>query len=215
MVGCRSSIPLPILGPDGAIARRLPSYEARPEQLEMAEAVARAIEARSHLMVEAGTGVGKSFAYLVPAILAAAETKQEGRRLDAHDQPPGAVAPEGLAVPPGGDAAGVHGRPGQGAVELHQPPPARGRRGAGRGDVPEARGIRPARRDPALGRPDGRRQPLRPRLPPLAGASGTPSPARTAIAWAGSARDTRIASTSRPGGGCGRPTSWSSTTPCS
>ena len=62
-----------ILGPDGAIARRLPGYEVAPEQLRMAEAVAEAIEAPAHLMVEAGTGVGKSFAYLVPAILAAAE----------------------------------------------------------------------------------------------------------------------------------------------
>src|SRR4051812_314100 len=66
--------PVPILGPGGAIARRLPSYEPRPEQVAMAEAVARAIEGPSHLMVEAGTGVGKSFAYLVPAILAAAES---------------------------------------------------------------------------------------------------------------------------------------------
>jgi ATP-dependent DNA helicase DinG len=65
--------PTPVLGPGGAIARRLPNYEARAEQLRMAEAVARAIEGRHHLMVEAGTGVGKSFAYLVPAILAAAE----------------------------------------------------------------------------------------------------------------------------------------------
>lgn len=61
---------LSILGADGAIARRLATYEARPEQLEMAEAVARAIDNRNHLMVEAGTGVGKSFAYLVPAIQA-------------------------------------------------------------------------------------------------------------------------------------------------
>src|SRR4051812_27890417 len=66
--------PLPALGSDGAIARRLPNYEPRPEQVEMAEAVARAIENKNHLMVEAGTGVGKSFAYLVPAILAAAES---------------------------------------------------------------------------------------------------------------------------------------------
>jgi ATP-dependent DNA helicase DinG len=60
-----------ILGPGGAIARRLGNYEVRPQQLDMAKAVARAIEERHHLMVEAGTGVGKSFAYLVPAILAA------------------------------------------------------------------------------------------------------------------------------------------------
>lgn len=65
--------PGPILGPDGAIARRLPHYEARPEQLRMAGAVSAAITGGQHLMVEAGTGVGKSFAYLVPAILAAAE----------------------------------------------------------------------------------------------------------------------------------------------
>ena len=66
--------PTPILGPGGAIARRLHgSYESRPEQMMMARGVARAIEEGSHLMVEAGTGVGKSFAYLVPAILAAAE----------------------------------------------------------------------------------------------------------------------------------------------
>jgi ATP-dependent DNA helicase DinG len=65
--------PVPILGPGGAVARRLAGYEPRLEQLEMAEAVAEAIVAGRHLMVEAGTGVGKSFAYLVPAILAAAE----------------------------------------------------------------------------------------------------------------------------------------------
>jgi ATP-dependent DNA helicase DinG len=64
------SIPA-ILGPDGTIARRLGNYEPRPQQLEMAEAVAAAIAERKHLMVEAGTGVGKSFAYLVPAALAA------------------------------------------------------------------------------------------------------------------------------------------------
>ena len=60
-----------ILGPDGAIARRLGNFEPRPQQLRMAEAVAAAIAERRHLMVEAGTGVGKSFAYLVPAIQAA------------------------------------------------------------------------------------------------------------------------------------------------
>lgn len=60
-----------VLGPKGYIARRLPNYEHRSEQLEMAEAVEDVIATRQHLLVEAGTGVGKSFAYLVPAILAA------------------------------------------------------------------------------------------------------------------------------------------------
>jgi len=62
-----------ILGPDGLVARRLTAYEHRPQQLEMAEAAVRAIAGSNHLIVEAGTGVGKSFAYLVPAILAATE----------------------------------------------------------------------------------------------------------------------------------------------
>ena len=61
-----------ILGPGGRIAARLPRYEHRRQQLDMAQAVERAIQARHHLVVEAGTGVGKSFAYLVPAILATA-----------------------------------------------------------------------------------------------------------------------------------------------
>jgi ATP-dependent DNA helicase DinG len=64
--------PADILGSDGRIASRLQQrYEERPEQMQMAEAVADAIRRRRHLVVEAGTGVGKSFAYLVPAILAA------------------------------------------------------------------------------------------------------------------------------------------------
>lgn len=47
-------------------------YEPRPEQGRMAQAVASSMEGRGHLLVEAGTGVGKSFAYLVPAMLRAA-----------------------------------------------------------------------------------------------------------------------------------------------
>jgi ATP-dependent DNA helicase DinG len=66
-----------ILGPGGRIAARLANYEPRGEQLAMAEAVAAAIAGRRHLVVEAGTGVGKSFAYLVPAILAAASAEQK------------------------------------------------------------------------------------------------------------------------------------------
>lgn len=70
-----------ILGPEGSIARRLQHYELRPQQLEMAEAVAAAIAGKRHLVVEAGTGVGKSFAYLAPAILAATDpdTKEPPR----------------------------------------------------------------------------------------------------------------------------------------
>lgn len=57
-----------IFGPEGPISRNLPAYEYRPQQLQMAEVVVKAIDEERHLIVEAGTGVGKSFAYLAPAI---------------------------------------------------------------------------------------------------------------------------------------------------
>ncbi len=59
-----------VLGPRGLLARRLPGFEPRREQLEMARAVARTLEQGGSLAVEAGTGVGKTLAYLVPAVLA-------------------------------------------------------------------------------------------------------------------------------------------------
>ncbi len=64
------------LGPDGPVARALDGYEHRAEQAAMAEAVDRAFRGGHHLMVEAGTGVGKSFAYLVPAIHQAARERR-------------------------------------------------------------------------------------------------------------------------------------------
>src|SRR5947209_3245482 len=57
-----------ILGPGGIISRRLPGYESRPSQVAMAETVATALEAGRHAVIEGGTGVGKSLAYLIPAI---------------------------------------------------------------------------------------------------------------------------------------------------
>ncbi|MBK8098805.1 MAG: ATP-dependent DNA helicase [Planctomycetes bacterium] len=66
------------LGADGAIARRLPDYERRPQQLQMAQAIERALQGKQHLIAEAGTGVGKSFAYLLPAVLHADTHQGEG-----------------------------------------------------------------------------------------------------------------------------------------
>ncbi len=60
-----------IFGHDGLIAKAHPEYEYRPGQIQMAEAVLRAFEQKHHLIVEAGTGTGKTLAYLVPAIAAA------------------------------------------------------------------------------------------------------------------------------------------------
>lgn len=90
----RTSEPLDvdsILGSGGRIARRLKQYEERPQQLEMARAVAAALKNRRHLVAEAGTGTGKSFAYLVPSILHAtadqAEQQHEERRSAAAKSP--------------------------------------------------------------------------------------------------------------------------------
>lgn len=65
-----------ILALGGLVSKALGGYEQRDEQLAMARAVAQAFDDRQHLLAEAGTGVGKSFAYLVPAILRACYNKQ-------------------------------------------------------------------------------------------------------------------------------------------
>lgn len=61
--------------PGGAISRSVSGYERRQQQVEMACVVQKALLSRRHLVVEAGTGVGKSFAYLVPAIERACSDK--------------------------------------------------------------------------------------------------------------------------------------------
>lgn len=61
-----------ILGPDGEMERFMPGFRFRAEQLRIAEAVCRNFENDEFLIAEAGTGVGKTFAYLVPAFLFAA-----------------------------------------------------------------------------------------------------------------------------------------------
>ena len=66
-----------IFSPGGLISQQLEGYEFREEQLQMAHEVARAFEASEHLVVEAGTGVGKSFAYLIPAISLALKAEQK------------------------------------------------------------------------------------------------------------------------------------------
>ncbi|KAB2839664.1 MAG: ATP-dependent DNA helicase, partial [Burkholderiales bacterium] len=58
-----------VFGPQGVLAQKVPGYRFRQQQLDMAQAVARAVEERGQLLAEAGTGTGKTFAYLVPALL--------------------------------------------------------------------------------------------------------------------------------------------------
>lgn len=66
-----------IFSPGGLISQHLEGYELRQEQLQMAHEVARALIDTEHLIVEAGTGVGKSFAYLIPAISLALKAEQK------------------------------------------------------------------------------------------------------------------------------------------
>ncbi|MDQ3180210.1 MAG: DEAD/DEAH box helicase [Acidobacteriota bacterium] len=65
-----------IFGKNGLIAKHHKEYEYRAGQIQMAEAVLRAFEQKKHLIVEAGTGTGKTLAYLVPAIAAALGKKK-------------------------------------------------------------------------------------------------------------------------------------------
>lgn len=63
-----------ILGPGGIVAQNLTGYETREQQLQMAETVAEAIKSSEPALIEAGTGVGKSLAYLIPAIYSGKKT---------------------------------------------------------------------------------------------------------------------------------------------
>ena len=65
------------LAPDGRLAARIAGWESRPQQVAMAEVVAQAIADKRHAIVEAGTGTGKSLAYLIPAVLAATADQDE------------------------------------------------------------------------------------------------------------------------------------------
>jgi ATP-dependent DNA helicase DinG len=59
-----------IFGSDGALAERLPGFSYREAQQQMATLVAKALESGRHAVIEAGTGIGKTFAYLLPVLLA-------------------------------------------------------------------------------------------------------------------------------------------------
>ncbi|MBK6536150.1 MAG: hypothetical protein IPF99_43430 [Deltaproteobacteria bacterium] len=81
------------LGPHGPLAKVLPGYEPREEQLRMADAVERALRESGTLLIEAGTGTGKSLAYLIPAaasaqrVVVSTATKALGEQLVEKDIP--------------------------------------------------------------------------------------------------------------------------------
>lgn len=93
-----------VFGPGDALARVLPGYEPRAEQAALAAAVERALATGEHLVAEAGTGVGKSLAYLVPAlasgqrVVVATATKALQEQLLSKDVPVAAAAVGGEPV---------------------------------------------------------------------------------------------------------------------
>ena len=62
-----------ILGDDGPLAKQIPGFSCRSKQIEMAQTIAQAISTGQPAILEAGTGTGKSFAYLVPILLSGAK----------------------------------------------------------------------------------------------------------------------------------------------
>ena len=94
--------PSDILGQDGLLAKHIAGFAPRAEQQAMAEAVARTLDSHSILIAEAGTGTGKTFAYLVPALLSGLKviistgTKNLQDQLYHRDLP---VVRKALAVP--------------------------------------------------------------------------------------------------------------------
>ncbi len=112
----------------GPLARALPDYAYRPEQAVMAKAVGAALARLEPLIVEAGTGTGKTFAYLIPALLSGRSviistgTRTLQDQLFRRDVP---MLAKALGLP--GEA-----RTAQGAHELSVPPPLGARDPAGR-----------------------------------------------------------------------------------
>lgn len=116
-----------IFSPTGILSRAK-NFEYRPQQQEMAVAVARALQNQEHLAVEAGTGVGKSLAYLVPAILFAVARSKKAvvsthtinlqEQLTEKDLPMLAGV---LAALPGAGEIQFHDAQGPGELSLHAP----------------------------------------------------------------------------------------------
>src|SRR5690349_24163550 len=87
-----------VFGPGGTLAGALADYEPRAEQAALAHAVERALATGEHLVAEAGTGVGKSLAYLIPAlesgqtVVVSTATKALQEQLLTKDDPVAAAA---------------------------------------------------------------------------------------------------------------------------
>ena len=112
----------------GTLSKWHPNYEFRPGQLEMAEAVESALADRKHLIVEAGTGTGKTLAYLVPAH----SLRQAHRRLHRHQESAGAALLQGHSFPAEAFPPAAAGLLHEGPQQLRLPPEDLRRRAASR-----------------------------------------------------------------------------------
>ena len=79
------------------LEQTLPGYEIRPQQMKMAGKVFECLTDKKNLLIEAGTGVGKSFAYLIPAILSQEKTVVSTASIALQDQ----LVNKDLAISPG------------------------------------------------------------------------------------------------------------------
>ena len=73
--------PVQFLSPKGPVADKLSGFETRPQQIQLAQAILQALEKSHHLIAEAGTGIGKSFAYLFPAAKWALQNRQNKKKV--------------------------------------------------------------------------------------------------------------------------------------
>ena len=121
-----------LLAPGGAVGAALAGYEHRPQQLAMLRAVSDAFNDDEVLSVEAGTGTGKSLAYLVPGDPLEPGQQATRRGLDPHHQPAGAARQQGPAAADRARRPHLPHRAGQGPRQLPLPAQSRPGRGAGR-----------------------------------------------------------------------------------
>ena len=221
--------PVEILGPQGRIAARLQHYEERPQQLEMADAVAAAIEARQASDRRSRHRRGQKFRlsrcrpFLPPPPSRhppTMKTKRSSpappnRRQHAHHRPAGTVGAQRYSALEVGHAQRVHRRAGQRARQLPQPAAAESGARSRKKPVHRRRGNRATSRIGTLG------QSKRPtaRWPICHSArstpSGTKSPATAATAWAATAPPTTAAFTIRRAAAPAAHKFWSSITRCS
>ena len=158
LTGGRSTLDVPSCARSSVAAGgsppRFPGFEPRAEQAALAQEVADALERGEHLLAEAGTGIGKSLAYLIPAL-------ESGKRVvvaDGDEGAPGAAPDQGRPGRRGRARTRGRRRRPQGPPELPLPQePAHARPAA----LPHGRGRRRVRAAPGLDRDDGERRPGR------------------------------------------------------